>query len=85
VQVVTSGANLPANPSLRRVELSRRVHAAARLPGALPAPPAAGRAVRDLDVDALLRPVRDDRAELYVRAAAAELSRWRIRFIRDAM
>jgi hypothetical protein len=28
--------------------------------------------------------VRDDRAELYVRAAAAELSRWRIRFIRDA-
>jgi len=38
---------------------------------------------RDLDVDALLRPARDDRAELYVRAAAAELSRWRTGFIRD--
>jgi uncharacterized protein (DUF58 family) len=38
---------------------------------------------RDLDVDGLLRPVRDDRNELYVRAAAAELARWRAGFIRD--
>jgi len=38
---------------------------------------------RDLDVDGLLRPVRDDRNELYVRAAAAELARWRGGFIRD--
>jgi uncharacterized protein (DUF58 family) len=38
---------------------------------------------RDLDVDGLLRPVRDDRNELYVRAAAAELARWRASFIRD--
>jgi uncharacterized protein (DUF58 family) len=38
---------------------------------------------RDLDVDALLRPARDDRAELYERAAAAELTRWRAGFIRD--
>lgn len=38
---------------------------------------------RDLDVDALLRPQADTREELYVRAAAAELSTWRSAFVRD--
>ncbi|HWO11861.1 MAG TPA: DUF58 domain-containing protein [Polyangiaceae bacterium] len=38
---------------------------------------------RDPEVDALLRPTSDSRADLYVRAAAAELSRWRASFLRD--
>ncbi len=38
---------------------------------------------RDLDVEALLAPKTDSREELYVRAAAAELVRWRAGFVRD--
>jgi uncharacterized protein (DUF58 family) len=38
---------------------------------------------RDLDVEALLESSRDDRRELYLRGAAAEIVRWRQGFIRD--
>ncbi len=38
---------------------------------------------KDLDVEALLEPRRNDKSELYLRGAAAELLRWRANFIRD--